>query len=59
LRYVSPQVCSAFYVVLVTLAKCSLHAGNVKFTVQNDDWISIHIIMCTILRVWFSVSRTQ
>jgi hypothetical protein len=34
------QACSAFYIVRANSAKFGLHAGNVKFSKQNEEWMS-------------------
>jgi hypothetical protein len=43
------QVCWAFYEVRTTLAKFCLHAGDIKFSTPNDEWITSCIIICIIL----------
>jgi hypothetical protein len=30
-------------------------AGNIKFSIQNAEWRGIHIILCIILSLYFSV----
>ena len=40
-----------------TSGQFGLHAGNVKFSTQNDELISIHVIVCIILPVYVSVQR--
>jgi hypothetical protein len=49
--------CSTLYVVRVTLAIFGLHAGIMKFNIQNEEWISIHVHI--ILPVNFSVCHVQ
>ena len=35
--------------VWATLAKYGLYAGNMKFITQNEEWISIHVIIYIIV----------
>ena len=49
------QACSTFWVVRTTSAKFDLHGGNMKFNVQNEEWISVHKIICVNLLTYFSV----
>jgi len=47
------QARSIFYVVRATLVKFDLHASNMKYNMQNEEWISMHIIICIILFAYF------
>ena len=46
---------STFHTVRVLTAKSGLHAGNMKFNNQKEQWIKIRIIICTILPVSVSM----
>jgi hypothetical protein len=37
-----------------TMVKFSLFAGNMKFKIQSEEWVSICVILCIILNVHFS-----
>lgn len=40
-------------------AKFGQHAGNVELSVHNEEWISVCVIICIILSVYFSVCHVQ
>jgi hypothetical protein len=48
-----------FYVVRAACAKFGLHAGNITFNTQNEEWISTCINTRVILSVYFSVHHVQ
>jgi len=48
-----------FYVMQKTYEKCGLHAGNMKYVTQNEEWINVCIIICIILPVYFSAYHVQ
>ena len=54
--FVLQQAFLTFGVVGATTAKLVLHADNIKFSLQNEEGISILIIMCIIFPVCFSMS---
>jgi hypothetical protein len=49
------QVCSNLNVLRATPEKFGLHAYNIQFSTENEEWISIcvRIITCTILLTYF------
>jgi len=49
------QTRSTFRLVRTAVAEFDLHAGNMKFSTQNEESISIHIIICIILQDEFRV----
>jgi hypothetical protein len=53
------QVWSALYVVRATSGKFGLYPGHMQAITQNEEWISIRIILGIIVPVCFSIHNIQ
>jgi hypothetical protein len=53
----SEQARSILQVVHTTSTKFGLHSDSKKFSIQNEEWISVRLIMCIILPVYFYIYR--
>jgi len=50
---------SNFHVVGATYTKSGLHAGNMQLNTQNEECLSMYVIISITLPVWFSVQHMQ
>ena len=56
-KHILKQACLTFYEVRETSVKFGLHADNMKFDAQNEEWINVRIIISTNIPMYFSVHR--